>query len=453
MAPSSSIPPTEKRLPPGPKTLMPGGHLLPILRNPIGFLTRLSREYGDRVHFKVRGTDAFFFNDPELLKEVLITQNASFEKGPLLKNARMLLGDGLLTSEGEVHLRQRRLCQPAFQPRNLGVYADPMVECAAAFREEWAEGAEVDVSQEMMRLTLTTVGRTLFNAEVKSEAEEIGEMLTHSIRMLNLLGYPFASLLLRLPLPARKTFERNKARLDSLIYRMIQDRRERPHDRRDLLAVLLRASEADEYGGMSDQQLRDEAITIFLAGHETMATSLTWTWYLLSQNPEAEANLHAEIDAVLGDRLPGYEDLERLTYTNRVFAESLRVYPPAWALARQAMCDVEIGGYAVPAGSLVIMSQWVMHHDPRFFPDPDRFDPDRWTPELKEQLPRFAYFPFGGGPRNCIGEGFAWMEGTLLLATLAQRWRPLLVPGHRVAVQPLITLRAKHGMRMILERR
>lgn len=439
--------------PPGPTSRLPWGELYPLLRTPLPYLTRLRRDYGDMAHFRIRQFHGFFVSDPELLREVLVTKNASFEKGIVLKNAKLMLGEGLLTSEGEFHLRQRRLCQPAFQPRSLGNYAAPMVEIAANFREEWTPGAVADVSKEMMRLTLSTVAKSLFNADVEGEAASIWSMLTHSMKMLNLLSYPFAPLLLRLPLPAKKKFYRNKEHLDALIYKMIRDRREHPEDRKDLLTVLLQARETDGSGGMTDEQLRDEAMTLFLAGHETMATSLTWTWYLLSQNPDAEAKFHAEIDAVLGDRLPTYEDLDRLTYTRNVFAESMRVYPPAWAIARMSVEEVEIGGYRIPSHSLVLMSQWVMHHDARFFPDPERFDPDRWTPEMKESLPRFAYFPFGGGPRNCIGEGFAWMEGVLLLATLAQRWRLRLVPGHRVEMLPLITLRAKHGMRMTLERR
>ncbi|MBA3403703.1 MAG: cytochrome P450, partial [Gemmatimonadaceae bacterium] len=258
----------------------------------------------------------------------------------------------------------------------------------------------------------------------------------------------------KLPIPAARRFNAARARLDTTIYRMIDDRRRTGGDRGDLLSMLLIATDSDGDGrGMNDAQLRDEALTIFLAGHETTANALTWTWYLLSQNPDAEARLHAELDEALSGRIPGFDDLAALPYTRMVLAESLRLYPPAWAIGRRALNSFEVRGYTVPGKSVVLMSQYIMHRDPRYFPDPERFDPERWTPEAQAQRPKFSYFPFGGGTRVCIGEQFAWMEGILLIASIAQNWRLRLVKSQRVEVQPLITLRPRHGMQMTLERR
>jgi cytochrome P450 len=265
---------------------------------------------------------------------------------------------------------------------------------------------------------------------------------------------PFAQLLERLPLPAMKRFRQARARLDETIYRIIAARRASREDRGDLLSMLMAARDEEGDGtGMTDEQLRDEAMTIFLAGHETTANALTWTWYLLSQHPEIEKRLHAELDAVLSGRLPTAEDYARLRYTEMVLAEALRLYPPAWIIGRRALTDYRINGYHVPARAILLMSPYVMHHNAAYFPEPFQFDPERWTPAARETRPKFSYFPFGGGPRLCIGEHFAWMEGVLVLATLAQQWRLRLVPGHPIELQPLVTLRPKYGMKMILERR
>ncbi|MFL6254694.1 MAG: cytochrome P450, partial [Pyrinomonadaceae bacterium] len=298
------------------------------------------------------------------------------------------------------------------------------------------------------------VGRTLFGTETEAEAEEVREALSASMASFGRFMMPFAEFLSRLPLPANKRFEQARARLDAVIYRIIEERRASGEDRGDLLSMLLKAQDEEGDGtGMSDEQLRDEAMTIFLAGHETTANALAWTWYLLSQHTEAEARLHEELDEVLAGRPPSAEDLPRLRYTEMVFAESMRLYPPAWILGRRALEDYEVGGYVIPRNALVILSPYVMHRDPRFYPDPERFDPERWTPEAKAARPQFSYFPFGGGPRRCIGEGFAWMEGVLVVATLAQKWRLRLAPAQRVEPQPVVTLRPRHGVRMTPERR
>lgn len=433
--------------PPGPKTLWPGGHMIAFRRDPLKFLSGLAREYGDVAQFRVGPQRAFLLSHPDLVRDMLVTHHDRFHKGRALQRAKRLLGEGLLTSEGEQHRRQRRLAQPAFHRQRVNSYGQVMVEHASRFSERWRDGETVDISQEMMRLTLSIVGKTLFDAGVESEADEVGAALSEMMELFGYLMLPYTELLEKLPLPQVRRFNRARARLDAVIYRIIEERRASGTDRGDLLSMLMLAE--DEEGGrerMSDEQVRDEAMTIFLAGHETTANALAWAWYLLSQNPEAEARLHAELDEVLGGgRAPAVEDIPNLRYTEMVAAETMRLYPPAWALGRMAVEDHEAGGYFIPKGSLVLVSQYVMHRDPRYFPDPERFDPERFAPEAKEARPPFSYFPFGGGVRRCIGEGFAWMEIVLLLATIARRWRMLIPHGHTVETKPVITLRPGKG--------
>jgi cytochrome P450 len=435
-----------------------GGLILGVLRefrkDPPAFLESAARRHGDIVTFRLGPEHAYVLNHPDWIKDVLVTNQSNFTKSRMLERARVLLGNGLLTSEGEFHRRQRRLAQPAFHRDRLRGYATSMVECAARCRDRWEPGAPFDVSREMMRLALAIVGRTLFNAPVDSEkADEIGAALTQVFDLFQRLLMPFSEWLEKLPLPSVRRFERARDQLDRIIYRLIAERRASGRDTGDLLSMLLLAQDEEGEGGMTDQQVRDEALTLMLAGHETTANALTWTWYLLSQNPEAEAALHAELDRVLEGRLPGVDDLPQLRYAEGVFAESLRLFPPAWAVGRRARQDYPVGDYLIPARSIVIMSPWVSHRDPRWFPDPLQFDPGRWRPEIADARPKFAYFPFGGGARVCIGERFAWMEGVLALATLAQRWRLRLEPGHRVETKALITLRPRYGMRMTVELR
>jgi len=446
--------PISSRYPPGPRRTIPLAGLLAYRRGPLPFFQNLAQQYGDISYFRLGPQPAYFFNHPDYIKEILITNNQSFMKGLALQRAKRLLGEGLLTSEGEFHRRQRRLAQPAFHRQQIASYAGVMTDFAARTAERWRDGETLDISQEMMRLTLAIVGKTLFDAEVESDAREVGEAMTIVMDLFNTITSPFFELFQKLPLPQLRRFDTARARLDSIIYRLIEERRRSSEDRGDLLSMLLMARDLEGDGGqMSDMQLRDEALTIFLAGHETTANAMTWTWYLLSQHPEAEKKLHEEIDRVLGNRLPTFADVAELKYTEMVLAESMRLYPPAWALGRLALHDLEIAGYTIPKKSLVLMSQYVMHRDPRYFPDPLRFEPDRWQPAAREARPPFSYFPFGGGPRRCIGEGFAWMEEVLLLSTLARQWQMRLLPHHPVALKPVITLRPKHGMRMIVTKR
>ncbi len=441
--------------PPGPKRKFPGVNFLAFRRDSLGFLQQAAREHGDIVYFKMGMQEIYFLNHPDYIKDVLVTHHQNFIKGRALQRGKRLLGEGLLTSEGEFHRRQRRLAQPAFHRQRVAAYGQMMTEYAEQMSERWRDGETLNMSHEMMSLTLSIVGKTLFDADVESEAEEIGEALTAVMELFNAMLLPFSELLEKLPLPQKRRFQKAKERLDATIYRLINERRQSGEDHGDLLSMLLLAQDEEGDGSrMTDEQVRDEAMTIFLAGHETTANALTWTWYLLSQHPSVEAKLHAELDAVLdGGRLPTFEDVPKLRYTEMVLAEAMRLYPPAWALGRLALKDYEVGGYTVPARSLVLLSQYVMHRDERYFADAEKFDPQRWTTEAREARPVYSYFPFGGGPRRCIGEGFAWMEGILLIAALARKWRMRLVPSHPVKLYPVITLRPKHGMRMTLSQR
>ena len=440
--------------PRGPKNLPVVGHLPAFRAHPIDFLMRMAREYGDLPYFRLGPQHVYLVNHPDLVREVLVTNQANFTKSRALQRARVLLGEGLLTSEGQFHLRQRRLVQPAFHRERLAAYASVMSEYGVRLRDRWKAGSTVDVSHEMMRLTLAVVGKTLFSAEVEEEASEIGEALTIVLKMFRMLMMPFSEYLEKLPLPSIRRFDKARARLDKTIYGLIHERRRSGEDTGDLLSMLLLAHDEEADGsGMTDQQVRDEALTLFLAGHETTANALTWTWYLLSQNPECERRLHEEIDSVLEGRVPAMSDLPQLRYSEMVFAEAMRLYPPAWAIGRMSKGPFELGGIKIAGKSICIVSPYVMQRDPRWFPNPERFDPERWTTEARDARPKFSYFPFGGGARVCIGERFAWMEGVLMIAAIAQKWKLKLTPDQRVEPLPLITLRTKYGMRMIVEPR
>lgn len=435
------------------------GYINVLMRqlNPAEFYLKLARRYGDIVYYKFGPLDSILINHPDYIRDVLVTGNKRYGRPVGAKIlSRMLLGQGLLTSEGEFHLRQRRLIQPAFHRGRIAGYANQMVELSERMAEHWRElpqGQPVDIAQEMMRLTLSIVSRALFNADVERDAPEVGAAMEELFVSFDRSISPIHTVLSRLGMGGSSRFAEARATLDRIIYRIIDERRALKDDQGDLLSMLLMAQDEDGSGGMSNQQVRDETMTLFLAGHETTALALTWCWYLLAQHPQVEAHLHAELDEVLNGRAPSFEDVPRLRYTEQVFAETLRLYPPAWLFGRASLVDHEIGGYRIPAGTTVIISPYVTHRDARHWPDPLRFDPDRWTPEASEARPKFAYVPFGGGPRLCIGEQFAWMEGMLAVATLARTWRLRLMPGQRVEPKPMITLRPKGGMKMLLERR
>ena len=438
--------------PPGPENASMLLGVLPRFRkDPPGYLLKAARAHGDLAYMRLANQSAYLVSHPDWIRDILVTNQANFTKSRMLERAKVLLGEGLLTSEGEFHRRQRRLVQPAFHRDRLVHYASDMAACAARVAGQWKSGATLDVHQEMLRLTLAIVGRTLFSADVSSDADEIGAAMTQIFGLFDTLLLPFSDWLQKLPLPPVLRFKRARDRLDRIVYGLIAERRASGKDAGDLLSMLLLAQDEENDGRMSDRQVRDEALTLLIAGHETTANALTWAWYLLSQNPEVEACMRAELDRVLGGRPPAFDDLPQLPYTTGVFAEVLRLYSPAWAVGRRAKQDYPIGDYVVPAKSILLMSQWVVHRDPRWWPEPEKFDPLRWRPEEVEKRPKFSYFPFGGGTRVCIGERFAWAEGVLVLATIAQQWRLRLVPGHPVATHAVITLRPRHGMKMTAE--
>ncbi|MDP8956449.1 MAG: cytochrome P450 [Actinomycetota bacterium] len=440
--------------PPGPGNLFRRGELFSARRDPLGFLMSVADRYGDISFFKGGPFEVYFLTHPDHVRDVLTTHHHRFMKGQGIQEMKRLLGEGLLTSEDPLHKRQRRLIQPMFHHSRISAYGDVMARYADDVANSWSDGEILDVHEQMMRLTLSIVGKCLFDTDIgDSAARRIRDALTAALDLFGKFqSFPFTDLLMRLPIPARRRFFEARESLDSIVFGMIRERHA-TGDRGDLLSTLLSVQDEERSGGMSDQQVRDEAMTILLAGHETTANALTWTWYLLSQHPNVERKLHDEIDGVLHDRLPSADDLPRLPYAERVLAEAMRLYPPAWVLGRKALDDHQVDGYVIPAGSLVLLSPYVVHHDARWFPDPYGFDPDRWTQEEQRSRPKHTYFPFGGGPRLCIGESFAWMEGILVMVTLARQWRMRLARGHPIGLQAAVTLRPKHGMRMAVERR
>jgi cytochrome P450 len=426
-------------------------------QNPILLFEHLQR-YGRAAHYRILFNDVVLLNDPSDIGEVLIDKAAFFGKDRTQRRMKILLGEGLITSDGEKHNRGRRIAAPAFHRRRIEGYAGQIVTLAANLREQWKPGAEFDISAEMMRLALQVVARTLFDMEVTPEIHEINDQVNIIMDLYHfLVTLPHAELLLNSPLPKMRQFRAAKKRLDEVVDGMIRSRRSEVDSslnapiRGDLLSMLIAARD-DEAGGdrhrLTSEELRDQVLTLFLAGFETVANLLSWTWLLLGQNPEAESRLHAEIDVVLDGRLPTLDDMPRFEYTAMVLSESMRLYPPAWAMGREVLADVSIGPYRLRQGTMVFFSQYLVHRDPRWFPDPERFQPERFTPAAKAGRPRFAYFPFGGGGRQCIGEAFAWMEATLALATLTQRWRVQIIDGQKIEPQAKITLRPKNGIRV-----
>jgi cytochrome P450 len=437
--------------PPGPKPHFLIGNIPLANRDPLALFLAWSREFGDIFHYRAGWVHVYFLNHPALIESVLLTQNQNFMKERVMRNSRWFFGEGLLTSEGSHWLRQRRLSQPAFHRERISSYAGTITEYAEQTLAEWKDGDTCDVHQEMMHLTVKIVAKVLFNVDVAEECRRISSSLdvlmeqTAGGRMM----LPPVLRVLLWPLFSR--LRRAVGQLDETVYGIIAQRRARG-DSGDLLSMLLAARDEDG-SSMTDRELRDEAMAFLLAGHETTALALSWTWYLLSQHLEAEQRLHEELKQVLDGRSPTAADLPRLTYTESVVKESMRLYPPAWGMGRSPVRPCEIGGYRVLPGASVVMSQWVMHRDPRYFADPERFDPARWSTESVQKLPRFVYFPFGGGPRVCIGAGFAMMEATLLLAAIAQKFQLRLVPEHPVVPLPSFTLRPKYGIRVTLAQR
>jgi len=420
--------------------------------NPITLFQHLADTYGDIAHYKIGWNHIVYLNHPDYIRELLVVQNDNFIKERTVQRSKMLLGEGMITAEGAQHRSQRQVAQPAFHRQRIPEYANAMVREAVQMRESFRGGERRDIAIDMMHLTLNIVAGTLFATDLRDEVNELADAINRIMGLYNFLVLlPLAELLVHARPPGLAAFVRARKRIDAVVYRMIEAHRREHSDSGSLLDLMLAA--APERTDESEKLLRDQVITIFLAGYETVANALSWTWYLLSQNPECERRFHEEIDHEVQGRIPSYDDIPRLRYVEMVMAESMRLYPPAWAMGRYALRDFRLGDFCLPAKTTVLTSQFVMHRDPRYFPDPLRFDPERFTPEAKARRIKFTYFPFGAGFRQCIGESFAWMEGVLLLATIGQKWKFKLVPGHQVEPEPLITLRPKYGMKMIVEAR
>ncbi len=435
--------------PPGPK----GRHLInsPLLggAGPLVNLPRMVRDYGDISFWQFLYVSSYFFAHPDDAESVLVTHHRSFVKGMGTRANPEIFGKGLLTSEGEFWLRQRRLSQPAFHRARIASYAEIMAREAEGMLNRWRDGEEIDIRREMMQTTLSIATRTLFGVDLGTQMPVVATALDAFIRQN--AGVSVWQLILKLPTVKRWRYLRGVRALDEIVYGIIGERRNGGMGD-DLLSDLLREQDIDG-SAMTDQQLRDEVMTMLLAGHETTALALSWAWFLLASHPDAQAKLQDEVDRVLCGRMPTAADVAQLHYTNNVVRETMRLYPPAWVITRMAAEQVEIGGYVVPAGSNIIVSPWVTHRDARFFPQPDLFDPERWSAERERPAPRFAYFPFGGGPRICIGNSFALMEAAILLAAVAQRFQISLVPGQTVEPLASITLRPRFGIRVQLHQR
>lgn len=445
-------------IPPGPRTWPSLRLVFQMQRDPLTFFTQLARDYGDIVYFQAGPRSIYLLNHPELIQDVLVTHDRKFRKSQALQRAKRVLGEGLLTSEGEYHLHQRRLIQPLFHRRQIATYAETMVRHAARLGDSstghgWQDGTRVDLHAEMMKLTLAIVGETLFQQDITGDAQAVGAAMETLNQNFRRLLSPFAPLLDRLPTAENRRLRHSQVTLDRIVAHLIEIRRQQG-DGSDLLSLLLSAHEGGVEGQpMSDRQIRDEVLTLMLAGHETTANALTFTWWLLAQQPAVARKLQHEVDQVLQGRLPTMADVEQLRYTRMVLSEAMRLYPPAWIVGRQALVDHEVGGYPIPAGATVLTSQWVMHHDARYYPEPWRFEPERWSAAAQAERPKFSYFPFGGGSRVCIGEHFAWMEGILLLATLAQQWQMQPLAATPPALRAGVTLRPRAALPMVVQRR
>lgn len=427
-----------------------------VRRNPTAVFMSAAREFGDVVYFKIGPRHGYLITNPADVRHVLQDNARNYRKSPLYDKLRMSIGNGLLTSEGAFWLRQRRIAQPAFHRQRIEALAGVMADAARQTAAEWqmlaSGGHPVDVDEQMMRLTRTVVLRALLGADLGPFADRIDRAWT----IINEhIGESFWSLGLAdmFAIAKQRRFRDARSVLQGAVNHVISERRRHPSESADLLSMLLSARDEETGEAMTDEQLRVEVTTFLLAGQETTSLALTWTWYLLSQHPDAQRRLEQEIDDVLGDRVPEYADLANLPYTRMVIDESLRLYPPAWGFSRQALADDEVGGFRLPRGWLAFVIPYVLHRLPALWQDPDAFDPERFSPERSMDRPKFAYVPFGAGPRQCIGNHFALIEAQLIVATLAQRYRLRLVPHHRVEPWPLITLRPRFGMPMIIEER
>lgn len=440
---------TREQLPPGPEGLPVVGNVLQFRRDQLAFVRGVQRAFGDVATIYLGKFPLVLFSNPEHVRYFLVENARNFTNREFAWSLRRLLGDGLLTIDGDFHRQQRRLVQPAFHKKRVESYAAVMVQHTSEMLDEWQPHARVDIAREMQELTLRIVAKTLFDVDLKTESRGLGQAFSDVIE--NPLDQPYSlrSLPINLPFMPYGKHMAGRAKLDAYVYDLIESRRAEGRDTGDVLSMLLSAH--DEDVTMTNTQVRDQAMTLFAAGHETTSNALAWTFYLLSQNPPVREKLQAELARVLSGRAPAVDDLLNLPYLEWVLNESLRMYPPAWSQGRRAREAFELAGYTFPAGTMVMFSQWVLHYLPAVWGDPENFRPERWDPVNGQKVPQGAYFPFGAGPRMCIGAPFAQLEARLLLATILQRYEPRLVPGFPVLTGPRVTLRPKHGIHMTLQ--
>jgi cytochrome P450 len=446
---------SKSKVPGPPKSHFIFGNLPDFQKNPPEYILKIAKEYGNISAINLAGFLCVIVNEPDEIKDIMMTNQKQFIKAHAFRILKKLLGEGLLTSEGEFHKRQKRLAQPAFFKARVNSFGSGMVDYTNKIQTNWNDGDTLDLHTEMTNVTLGIVAKTLFNTEVGTdESREIGEALTAGLGIFDeVLASPFADIILKIPfLPITMKFKKAVKKLDKIIYRIIDEHRRNGKDQGDFVSMMMLAKDEEGTGSMTDKQLRDEAMTIFLAGHETTANALCWTIYLLAKNPDKREKFLAEIDSVLGSRAPTAEDVPKLEYALMVFSESLRMYPPVWWTGRENLSEYKIGDYTFKKGTIFVISQYAMHHDTRFYPDPYVFRPERWLPEESEAKPKFAFFPFGAGIRMCIGNQFAEQEAILVLASLAQKWI-FHTDETKEVLSTMLTLRPKDGMKVRLERR
>jgi cytochrome P450 len=426
---------------PGPPSRLGISAAIAFRRSPLTYLQRLTQTYGDVVHFRLGWRNAFLLNHPDLVQEFLVVHASRQVRGPVMQRGRAVMGEGLLTSEEPLHAQQRHLIQPAFHREPIARLADVMGEYASNACSRWRAGETIDLRKEMMSLTLAILGKTLFDHRIDEDAGEIAEAVTELMSLVNIVFVPFSQYFMRLPLPSMQRLKRVRERFDRLIYGLIEEKLRSGTNGNDLLSMLLRHQLAQEDRAQAIRQVRDECLTILLAGHETIANALTCALFLLAQHPQHAGKIRAEVSQVAGAKDINAEHYEQLLFTRRALAESMRLYPPVWILGRALKQACSIGAYTATKDSILFASQYLLHRDPRFFHDPDTFQPDRFLANSKAH--QFAYFPFGLGPRRCIGEGFALMEGALVLGTILRRWKVELLPETKLVLDPKITLRPK----------
>ncbi len=443
----------ERLYPPGPKFRIPGGLFVSLYLDPLGFFLRAARECGDIGHLQMGHRHCWLINHPDYVRDVLQAPEEQMLHS-FSRTGKRAMGEGLLCSQGAFHRSQRRKIQPFFHHEQIATWANIMTQCSLRASERWRDDQTVDVAEDMSDLAFAIALKTLLGVDVDDVAPGIRRAIDTILKDTSKRGYLWRTLTAWLPFGGDRRVDEAIGALDELLFRLIAKRKNDTEGSSDLLSMLVRMQDPEDGAqGSSDQQIRDEAMTMIIAGHETVANALNWSWYLLALHPGAESRLHEELEAVLGGRVPKMEDLPRLTYTSMFLSESMRLYPPVWLIVRRCVEDWKIGDYVAPAGSYMYVSQFVMHRDSRYFPDPERFDPLRWTPENSATRPKFCYFPFAGGARKCIGDTFAWTESLLVLATLAQQWRMSSALKRPVVPEAHVTLRPKHGMAMTLHKR